>query len=60
MNTPTMTAIAQQRVIYEGKMNDEPRKSIRYFEEKNNPVKHILALCSILWQGNCGKMSAYI
>jgi len=55
-----MTAIAQQRVVYEGKMNDEPRKSIRYFEEKNNPVKHILALCRILWQGNCGKMSAYI
>jgi hypothetical protein len=47
-------------VVYEGKINDEPRKSIRYFEEKNNPVKHILALCGILWQGNCGKMSAYI
>ncbi len=38
--------------IYEARLNHEYRKSIPYFEEKDNPVKHILALCSILWQGN--------
>ncbi len=35
----------------------ERMKSILYFERKDNPVKHMLALRSILWQGNQGKMS---
>jgi len=38
-------------------MVHEPMKSILYFERKDNPVKHIVALCSIVWQGNQGKMS---
>jgi len=44
-------------LFYEAQLNHEYRKSIPYFEEKNNPVKHILALCSILWQGNQEKVS---
>lgn len=38
-------------------MVHELMKSILYFERKDNPVKHMLALRSILWQGNQGKMS---
>jgi len=43
--------------IYGGRLNHGSKKSIPYFEGKNNPVKHILALCSILWQGNRGKVN---
>jgi D5 N terminal like len=41
--------------IYEVRLNHEFKKSIPHFEENDNPVKHILALCSIWWQGNQGK-----
>ena len=43
--------------IYGGRLNHGSKKSIPHFEGKNNPVKHILALCSILWQGNRGKVN---
>src|SRR6266496_5364874 len=53
---PTMTVSTQWMSIYERRLNHGSKKSIPYFEGKNNPVKHILALCSILWQGNRGKV----
>jgi len=43
--------------IYEGRLNHGSKKSIPYFERKNNPVKHMLALCSIFWQENREKES---
>src|SRR5260370_41820326 len=52
---PTTTVSTQWMSIYGGRLNHVSKKSILYFEGKNNPVKHILALCSILWQGNRGK-----
>src|SRR5712691_10735296 len=53
---PTTTVSTQWMSIYEGRLNHGSKKSIPYFEGKNNPVKHILALCSILWQGKRGKV----
>ena len=38
--------------VYKARLHRGYRKSIPYFEEKDNPVKHIVALCSILWQRN--------
>src|SRR5579871_939892 len=43
--------------IYKGGLNHGSKQSIPYLERKNNPVKHILALCNILWQRNRGKVS---
>ncbi len=43
--------------IYEGRLNYGSKASIPYFEGKDNPVKHMLALCSILWQRNRGNVS---
>src|SRR6266568_8253730 len=54
---PTTMVSTQWMSIYEVQLNHESKKSIPYFKEKNNPVKHILALCSILWQGNQEKVS---
>jgi hypothetical protein len=41
---------------YEGRLHHSYKKSIPHFMGKNNPVKHMLALCSILWQGNQEKI----
>jgi hypothetical protein len=54
---PTTIVSTEQMLIYKVQLNQGFKKSIPYFEGKNNPVKHILALCSILWQGNRGKVS---
>jgi hypothetical protein len=53
----TTAAKIRQMSIYEEQLNHGPKQSIPYFEGKNNPVKHILALCSIFWQGNREKVS---
>jgi len=45
--------------IYERRLNRGPKKSKRYFEGKNNPVKHILALWRHL-QDTCKIRSARI
>jgi len=42
---------------YKVQLNQRPKKSILYFEEKDNPVKHIVALCSRVWQRNQKNMS---
>src|SRR6266516_443069 len=40
--------------IYEARLHRGYRKSIPHLEEKNNPVKHMLAVCSISWQRDRG------
>jgi hypothetical protein len=54
---PTTTVSTQQMPIYGRRLNHGPEQSIPYFLGKDKPVKHMLALCSILWQENQRKVS---
>jgi len=41
---------------YEAQLCNGYSKSIPYFEEKHNPVKHMMAMCSIWW---CQRLYSY-
>jgi len=54
---PTTTVSTELLPIYGGRLNHGSEQSIPYFWGKDKPVKHMLALCSILWQENQRKVS---